>query len=104
MTQTRLSISIDQEIAAQIRKAAKTAGITVSGWLEHLAEKEIDRGKRTRELFAQWDAEDEKIFAKAASMTEEELWGDIPPLPEAEARELEVQLDRVESRRKDRSR
>lgn len=98
MTQTRLSISINQEIAAQIRQLATATGTTVSGWLERIAAKEIDRGKRTRELLAQWNAEDEEIFTKAAAMTYEELWRDTPPLSEAEAQELHTQLDRIETR------
>ena len=37
----KLSVALDDEVAAQVARAAKRAGVRVSAWLNHAAENEL---------------------------------------------------------------
>ena len=54
MTTSRLAISLDAELAEQIRDAAD--GGTVSGWLADAAERKL-QAQGLRDVVADWEAE-----------------------------------------------
>lgn len=92
MTQERVSISMNKEIVAQIKTAAKQAGTTVSGYFERLAVYDVDRRRRADEAWAEIEELNRQAFEAAAQMTEEDMWGNTPPLTPEERRYIEAEI------------
>ncbi len=70
MTTARLAISVDADLADQIRDAA--GGGTVSGWLADAAERKL-RAQGLKDVVADWEAEHGAITAAERRRARREL-------------------------------
>jgi hypothetical protein len=70
MTTARLAISVDAELAEQIREAAQ--GGTVSGWLADAAERKL-RAQGLRQVVGAWEADHGPITAAERRRARREL-------------------------------
>jgi post-segregation antitoxin (ccd killing protein) len=78
MTVDRLSVTVDPEIAREVRQAASDLGVSVSSWVGDAIEARL-RNHRLREALDAWEAED-------GPLTEEELAAAERLFAEAEAK------------------
>ena len=70
MTTARLAISVDAELADQIRHAAD--GGTISGWLADAAERKL-RAQGLNDVVADWEAEHGPLTAAERRRARREL-------------------------------
>ncbi|MGH8876459.1 MAG: hypothetical protein ACRD0P_03820 [Stackebrandtia sp.] len=84
-------------ILDEIRQAAKAAGTTMSAFIEQNMRENLGRNARAHEQLERWRAEDEAIYAEAASKSYAELWPDLQPMSEEKSAQLDAQMARAEA-------
>lgn len=95
MTLIRSSISINKELFEQAKQLAEAADTTLSGLVSRLLKFEVEQKRRVRDAWAEIEELNRQAFEEAAKMTEEDMWGDTPPLSPEEERALEAQIAKV---------
>ncbi|MQA86827.1 MAG: hypothetical protein GEV03_19895 [Streptosporangiales bacterium] len=72
MAVEKLSVALDERVAAEARKAAEAAGMSLSAWLSHAAEERIAIEDGLRAV-SEWEAEHGAITEEEKARAEEIL-------------------------------
>lgn len=72
MKAAKLSISLEAELGAEVREAARKAGKGLSAWLAEAAAAKL-RNEGLRELLDEWEVEHGPITPEELARAEEEL-------------------------------